>query len=72
MADTYDVMKEVARNVIREELSIRATESFGGRIEVQLQLGGQNIGDPYYIEVDTDSDHRHGCDHVTSVWLEVE
>ena len=59
MADTYDIMKEVAGTVIREELNLKVKRedhgSHGGGGEeyftVQLQLGDEPIGDPVCIEL---------------------
>jgi hypothetical protein len=72
MADTIDIMKEVVRTVIREELRVTVEEHFEGDIEVKLQLGDQVIGDPYYLKLDFDRDHRHGVDHITGLRLELE
>jgi hypothetical protein len=72
MADTIDIMKEVVRTVVREEMTLVAGEHFDGGIEVKLQLGGEDIGEPFYLKLDCDKDHRHNVDHVTDLSLEVE
>jgi len=59
------------RETIKSELSLTAIEYHDGSIEIQLKLGDEEIGVPFYISVSTDTEHRHNFDYVTEVGLEV-
>ena len=74
MAETTDLMDMIqlaVRETIKNELTLKASEHHDGSIEVQLYLGEETIGEPYYLSVTHDSDHRHNFDHITDVGLEV-
>lgn len=74
MADTMDVMRLVAMEAVKEmvtkNLSLRIEErTYEGSVEIQMMYGKEPIGDPVYIGVHTETDHRHNFDHVCDVSL---
>lgn len=74
MADTMDVMRLVAIEVVKEmvtkNLNLRIEErTHEGSVKIQMMYGKELIGDPVYIGVTTETDHRHNFDHVCDVSL---
>ena len=77
MADTYDIMKEVARSVLREELNLEVVRDSKGVIvgdeyyfKVQLKLGDELIGEPIHITLSHHWD-RDDCIYDLEVSKEV-
>jgi len=66
--DLMDMVQLAVRETIKNELSLKANERHDGSIVIQLYLGKEPIGDPYYLNLTTTGD----CEYITEVYLEVE
>ena len=71
-ADMMDMMQLAVRETIKNELTLHAEEYHDGSVELQLMLGEDAVGKPFYLSLDSDTDHRHNFDHITDVCLKVE
>jgi hypothetical protein len=79
--DQVDLIKFVVRTVLKEELSLKVEKRMvhadgqeyshgGAELKMQLRLGEEEIGEPFYVSLETDSHSDY--DSITHVFLDVE
>jgi hypothetical protein len=69
--DMMDMIQLVIRETIKKELSLKVSEYHSDNAELQLYLGEEAIGEPYYLSLTTESDDDSENEHLTYVKLEV-